>query len=250
MATLLDINDIRNGIFANTMIHNGFDPRLVAVLKVCQICPPACPLSDPYVATNPQTPNRILKTQDIPPRIPRQIPNDIRFPTGSRYTLQWLADQVEAVAPMVPNNSDAAFKKGTKRPKPSDLLLHYNYGAAAIKCWGHGVEVLQNRANPPRPSMPVPAPTGPSRTTHDRETVIRKLDKARDPGGAGAGSSIAGAGTVGLVESEGQAIWDEDDVMLFFWGNSQAAKERHLKKVSENTRRMEQWRGGVPQVWV
>jgi hypothetical protein len=28
------------------------------------------------------------------------------------------------------------------------------------------------------------------------------------------------------------------DVMLIFWGNSQAANERHLKKVDENTRRM------------
>ena len=35
----------------------------------------------------------------------------------------------------------------------------------------------------------------------------------------------------GLVESEGQAVWDEDDVMLFFWGNSQDPKEPHLKKV-------------------
>jgi hypothetical protein len=30
----------------------------------------------------------------------------------------------------------------------------------------------------------------------------------------------------------------------------QAAKERHLKKVGENTWRLEQWRGGMPQVSV
>jgi hypothetical protein len=251
VTTLHDINDIRNGIFANNLIHNGFDPRFAAVLKVCRICPPACPLSDPYVATNPQTPNRILKTEDIPPRhTRRQISEDVSFPPRSRYTLQWLVDPGDEVTFMIPNNSDAAFRKNTRKPKPSDLLLHYNYGAAAVKCWGRGLEVLQNCANPPRPPVPVPAPTGPSRTIHDRETVIHKLREARDPGGAGAGSSTAGAGTGGLVESEGQAMWDEDDVILFFWGNSQAAKERHLKKVSENTRRMERWRGGVPQVSV
>jgi hypothetical protein len=251
VTTLHDINDIRNGVFANTLIHDGFDPRFAAVLKVCHNCPPACPLSDPYVATNPQTPNHILKIKDIPPRHkPGYVSEDVSFPTRSRYTLQWLVDPGEGVTFMIPNNSDAAFRKFTRKPKPSDLLLHYNYGAAAVKCWGRGIEVLQNRANPPRPRVPVPAPTGPSKTTHDRETVLRELREARDPGGAGAGTSTAGAGTGGLVESEGQAMWDEDDVILFFWGNSQAAKERHLKKVSENTRRMEQWRGGVPQVSV
>ena len=96
--------------------------------------------------------------------------------------------------------------------------------------------------------MPVPAPTGSQRVTHDRTLTVEKLSKARSSGGAGAGSSKAGAGTRELVESESQAMWDEDEVMLFFWGNSQAAKERHLKKVGENIRRMEQWRGGVPQV--
>ena len=44
---LTDINDIRNGVLASVMVHRGFDPRLAAVLKVCQICPPSSPLSDP-----------------------------------------------------------------------------------------------------------------------------------------------------------------------------------------------------------
>jgi len=41
---------------------------------------------------------------------------------------------------------------------------------------------------------------------------------------------------------------DADDVMLFFWGNSQVAKERHAKKVTEANRRMEQWKAGLPQI--
>jgi hypothetical protein len=166
------------------------------------------------------------------------------YPTRSRYTLQWLVTPEEYEEHVVPNNSDAAFKKHSRRPKPSELLLHYNYGAAAVKCWGHGTEVLQNRAKP-RPTVP---PMGPSRTTHNRSTAIRKRDEARATDGDGAGNAAAGPGTGEMVESEGQAIWDEDDVMLFFWGNSQAAKQRHLKKVQESTQRMEQWREGVPTV--
>lgn len=143
---------------------------------------------------------------------------------------------------MVPNNSDATFRKATKKAKPSDLLLHYTYGAAAVSLWGRGTETLMERATPPRPQVPVPAPTGPKRTKHNREDTIRKPSDARRTAETGAGSSKAGAGT---VESEGQVVWDEDEVMLFFWGNSKAAKERHLKKVGENIQRLEQWRGGV-----
>jgi hypothetical protein len=96
--------------------------------------------------------------------------------------------------------------------------LHYNYGAAAIKLWGKETQVLQDNAKYPRPPPPEPAEMGPSKTTHNR-----------------------------TVDSEGQALWDEDDVMLFFWGNSKAAKERHCKKLEESTRHMEEWREGVAQ---
>jgi Fe-S cluster biosynthesis and repair protein YggX len=101
---------------------------------------------------------------------------------------------------------------------------------------------------------------GPSRTTHDRETAIPKRDAARnatarssrttrrtqgrDTDEVGGGN---GSGIEEIVDSEGQAQWDEDDVMLFFWGNSNAAKDRHRKKLEESTRHMEQWREGVAQ---
>jgi len=226
VTSLHDINDIRNGIFAATMIHNGFDPRHAAILK---------------------TPNHILKTADIPPRYDRtDIPESVNYPSRSRYTLQWLVPPSANAIKSVPNNSDATFKKNTRKSKPSDLLLHYNYGTAAVKCWGRGTDVLQRRAHPPRPGVPALAPAGPSTTTHDRTTTIQKLESAWKRGGPGAGNSTAGTGKV--VESEGQTTWDEDEVVLFFWGNSQAAKERHFKKLSENTRRMEDWREGVLRV--
>ena len=98
--------------------------------------------------------------------------------------------------------------------------------------------------------MRVPAPAGPKRTIHDRDATTQKRSKGQSTGETGAGSSTAGAETGGLVKSEGQVIWDEDEVMLFFWGNSEAAKQRHLKKVGENTQRLEQWRDSVAQVSV
>ncbi|KAF8520597.1 hypothetical protein BU17DRAFT_75593 [Hysterangium stoloniferum] len=174
------------------------------------------------------TPNHYLSTKDIPPRNKRpNMTTKVTYPTNSRYTLQWLNPD-PATQELLPDNRDAAFKKGTKKAKPSDLLLHYNYGVAAVKC-------LRKLAQPPRP--PVPAPSGPSRTTHDRMTTVNKRDAARAAGRSGAGNAAAGPSTAGaateegeLVDSKGQPKWDEDDVMLFFWGNSQAARERHDKR--------------------
>ncbi|KAF8488878.1 hypothetical protein F5888DRAFT_1809327 [Russula emetica] len=38
--------------------------------------------------------------------------------------------------------------------KPSEVFLHYNYGAAAVKWWGHHTETL--RSQPPQPPPPLP----------------------------------------------------------------------------------------------
>lgn len=38
----------------------------------------------------------------------------------------------------LPNNSDAAFEKHTCIRKPSPMLLHPDYGIAAVKWWGRG----------------------------------------------------------------------------------------------------------------
>jgi len=108
------------------------------------------------------------------------------------------------------------------------------------------VKILQDLAKPPRPDVSVPALAAPTTNINDRSVAIRNRAEAQ-AAGAGVGGA-AGAGAGELVESDGQAMWDEDDVMVFFWGNSQAAKERHLKRVNEATERMEEWREAVPQV--
>lgn len=73
---------------------------------------------------------------------------------------------------------------------------------------------------------------------HDRTTVIKEREAARRRGAGARGE---------LVESEDPGTWDEDDVMLFLWGNTTAAKERRLEKANEDGERIEQWRGGVYQ---
>jgi hypothetical protein len=269
VANLNDINDVRNGVFSSLQINAVFDQRRVAILKVCPTY--VFDVSPPYLAGDIQTPNQILRTNDIPQRHQRTVPQDTAYPSNTRYTLQWLETPGEIAHSMIPRNSDAAFKKHTHVPKPSELLLHYNYGAAAIKMWGRGIEVLRKHAKPPRPPLPKPVEMGPSRTTHDRKTAIHKRDAARNVKRGGGRNATAGPSRTtrrtqerdtdgvgggngpeieGIVDSEDQARWDEDDVMLFLWGNSNASKDRHRKKLEESTRHMEQWREGVAQVSV
>ena len=87
------------------------------------------------------------------------------------------------------------------------------------------MKYLKSRANPPRPSTPVPV----------NDSEFR------------AGKTTPRTGAGDMVELEGQGSWDEDDVILFFWGNTPAAKERHRKEVQERNQRMEAWRESVPQ---
>ncbi len=46
-------------------------------------------------------------------------------------------------------------------------------------------------------------------------------------------------------ESSGWGTWDADDIMLHFWANSQAARERHAREEEERNEGMEKWRSGV-----
>ena len=201
-----------------------------------------------YFTVNCQTPNRILNTTDIPERNERtEMPENVAYPTVGRYTLQWLKVPDMLTPGVIPNNRDATFKRRGRKAKPSDLLLHYNYGAAAVKQWGHGIQTSQQLPKA-RPPVPVAAPLGPKRTTHKRETAIQKRNSARNAGRDSSSNTMpgtaSGSGTRRAANLE-QAEWDEDDVMLFFWGNSKAAKDRHEKKQLELTQRMEHWREGV-----
>ncbi|KAJ6631955.1 hypothetical protein B0H10DRAFT_1937691 [Mycena sp. CBHHK59/15] len=226
----LDINDIRNGIYASDTIYDHyFDQRIVVVLK---------------------TPNPILLVNDIPVRYQRPMglnPLVSYPPPTHRYTMQWLVDPLTWGTLMaIPNNNDATFHNH-HLPKPADLLLHYNYGAAAVKQWGKNISVLQDRPNIPCLLAPIAVPMGPPQKIHPCEATIKKCaDHQKQQAKAGRSGPQDGDATAdAAVESEAPNVWDEDDVMLFFWGNSKVAQERHAQKEKEHTEYMDDWRTAV-----
>jgi len=142
----------------------------------------------------------------------------------------------------MPNNSDAAFRKHKRFAKPSSLLVHYNYGCAAVKWWGRNVEVLQARKL--AKAEAARSKTGGKGQTTRRSGSVRAT-KVRH----GAAPVVPGVSPAEVKEGLGKETkWDEDDVMLYLWGNSRAAKDLHIKKTQENTERMERWKEGFSYV--
>ena len=184
---------------------------------------------------------------DIPPRSnrPYELDASVTYPKGVRYSLQWLATPSVMMSLVTPNNLDATFKKQTRKPKPSDLLLHYNYGAAAVKRWGHGGNLFATYENPARPKVPESMRL--SKALHDRSIAIQKWEATQGANEAGAinGDHLGVQPGGGTAESRERTRWDEDDIMLFFWGNSPAAIERHGKQQEQKYEYMEQWRQGL-----
>jgi len=162
-----------------------------------------------------QSPNPILEKAEIPKHSPRSLdtPEEAILPSKDRYTPQWLAEPLSAILGVTEHNFNAAFRKNTAKSKPSDLLVHYRYGATAVGRWGvmkWKSCKIENRPNIPRlPALP------PVRTT------------------------IPGSGQVEKDQAKG-------GVVLYSWGNLQAALERHGKKQEERAQNLEQWRQAVP----
>ncbi|KAJ7672903.1 hypothetical protein B0H17DRAFT_947299, partial [Mycena rosella] len=221
---LSSINDIRNEMYLSSNVHKLFDKRKLVVLK------------------ETFTPNLILDTADIPSRssIGRDLKYGVKYSEKDRYTLQSLTS-TDTIRDDIANNLDAAFKLHSKKPKPSPLLLHYNYGVAAVIWWGKGESRLHasNRPNIPRPTVPVPAPMGPRRVMHDRQVTRDKLEHARaeDVGSRGTGSAA------GKSEQDTDRVYAEDFV-LTLWASTVVARERREAEAKENAYRMERWQAG------
>jgi hypothetical protein len=159
----------------------------------------------------------------------------------AQYSLQWLTGKNPVDLAIFPNNSDVAFKSLIK-PKPAETLLHYNYGAAAVKLWGKNSAVLGNRAGLPRPQKPVAQSLRLTRTVRDRTKTIKKLTDARSKASrVQSATNGNGAGSATLADSE-HSIQDEDNVMLFFWGNTRASIERHAERKCERDQSIHEWR--------
>ena len=72
---------------------------------------------------------------------------------------------------------------------------------------------------------------------HNRTIVLKKRRAAL-------AASLKAAKKSAKSKGKSKADWDEDDVMLFLWGNSRAASDRHLKKSEEKREGFEKWRKG------
>lgn len=161
---------------------------------------------------------------------------------------------------LYPNNTAAAFKRGTNLPKPSSLLLHYNYGAVVVKLWGRRTEVL-DRPNILRPRVVINhQPGGLSRGRNNRLIAIRKREgyNNTEDGSeeAAEAAEVAGGGATDVTDNPivvvepmvGYRGWDEDDWMLFFWSNTPVARERHRAADEESSNRVGSWATEVSSV--
>lgn len=119
-------------------------------------------------------------------------------------------------------------------PKPADVLIHYNYGAAVVKHWGQNTYILNNCSDIPRPSIPAPAPLGPPRFKSNLKYAIQERAVATHQEECVAGN-----------DTEARESWDEDDVVLFCWGNSRVAQARAARVEEERNKNLEEWRSGV-----
>ncbi|KAJ7653837.1 hypothetical protein B0H17DRAFT_957194 [Mycena rosella] len=228
-STLITVDDQRNGMLLGAEVHIVAESRQVAILK---------------------TPNLVLGVNDIPACHTRALPDHIKYPDGQRYTLQWLDGDSPELLAGIPNNSDATFRKYPHIPKPSLILLHYKYGAAAVKWWGHGPSShlgISNRPTMPRPSVPVPAATGPIRTKRTPSQVDAPIQKCAtgNMGGSGSGPRDSEA-------ARDEEVMDPDEIIMFFWSQNPAALERRKREAEDRKReeeerasRMEQWRESV-----
>jgi len=252
------VNDIRNGILIKHDIHACIDSRKFAFLKVA-ICNQHSILQSPLTWSFLQTPNHVLATDDVPVNGDRIFMSGTQCPLDVRYTLQLIDYGISgqtrtALETMCKLGGDAAFKIETNLPKPSGLLLHYNYGAAAIKHWGQHQDLLRSGNGPPGPPAPPPGlgpdptnPSGPSTSAQGRTTTVQKRKRNGGTAGSskkkkgqsdnsGAGDAIADVNTTG---------WDEDDWMIFFWSNTEAARERRQAAEGEFSSRIKTWASGV-----
>jgi hypothetical protein len=84
---------------------------------------------------------------------------------------------------------------------------------------------------------------GPSRSIHSRRSAIEKREAYFSQEGEASGSKRKRAEEA--ADLEVQEGWDEDDVMLFFWGNSKVARERHAQSTRERTEYLENWRAAT-----
>ncbi|KAJ6508757.1 hypothetical protein C8R45DRAFT_1208371 [Mycena sanguinolenta] len=213
---LTSTDDIRNGMLVSNNLHPMLEHKKMVVLK---------------------TPNLILDRKDIPARTNHgsNLFGDVKHCENPCYTLQWMrGDEQERES--VSNNSDAAFKKHSRKSKPSPLLLHYNYGVAALKWWGRGKEqLLIGRI---RPARPIPAPLGPSgSTTGELDSARAKF--SRPTGGSGSNTEAK------AIDIDTPPQSQAEQIVLTLWANTPTARRRRAEQKAERAKRIVDWQRNV-----
>jgi hypothetical protein len=189
------------------------------------------------------------------------------YPEGERFTLQLIEIKNDFDRSGLTHSfrlgRDAAFSVDTDAAKPSGVLLHYNYGTAAVKWWGHHTDILRS-PGPPHPPPPPPPPRrsqrrrpppapGPSypfrprpTSTNDRGVSIKKhggpssKSRARKKKGVQRPSAVDVADEP-INEPKVWESWDEDEWMFYFMLNTKAARERHQAAKEESTSNIKAW---------
>jgi hypothetical protein len=166
----------------------------------------------------------------------------ISYPKNKRYTLQWLVlPSPPGILNIFPNNNDAAFENH-RIAKPSDLLLHYNYGVAVVKQWGRNVKILEKRPGFPRPSKPVPAPMGRKKEKKNHGASIKKRAEATRQEGQGTSKKRKTRNSTRAQDADSEALpsWDADDTVMAYSANPKVAQQRRAWKEKKQKERMEE----------
>jgi hypothetical protein len=144
-----------------------------------------------------------------------------------RFTAQWLVSDPKLERGLV-NNTDAAFKTWSRSNLfPSELLLDYNYGAAAVKLWGRGRHTLVDHVfQRPLKAIPITQPVFKEMDAGARAELALKRDL----------SALTGSGAEHMQGGDAEEL-DEDDILMLFAASTPAARarrERDRRKLAES----------------
>ncbi|KAF8812071.1 hypothetical protein BYT27DRAFT_7252263 [Phlegmacium glaucopus] len=173
---------------------------------------------DPRDVVVLKMPNPIPETTDVPDRAQRlDLDPSCSFPETSRYTLQWI---VSPTRPAIRN----IYQITTTPPPYTTIYLSLPTFCYII------TTALQRVQQGSNTIVMLP------------KRAVDSTSQKRQPAGKDRGSSDGAA-----VDSEIQDSWHEDDVILFFWGNSKVARERVAHEEQERKGFTEEWRATVTQ---
>ena len=218
----------------------------------------------------------MLDIDDVPINSNRAVEAGTGYPDGEAFTLQLIeileGASRQAVERVCYVGCRATFSStNTHIAKPSGLLLHYNYGTAAVKWWGHQISHSQGPAPTP-PTLPPPPPPRPSRrpprprpapgpSTAGPSSNLRPRLAARDGSTAnqkraqrsktrsGKKKEVQDSSAVDVADEPAKEweTWDEDDWMFYFMFNTKAARERRQAAEEASSSNIRAWAEEVSQ---